>query len=114
MKNEKDFSVEYTKISKIREVNNDMVHNYYYLYHGRIYNKEHTRYRKFKLVLYFDVFDVMEQFDKDFINSNDVREYAKELVSSCYYDFKSYNDTEGLKKFYKMCNDTIKEYNGSL
>ena len=62
---------EYTKINKIYEVNNDMVHNYYYIYYGRIYNKEHTRYRKFKYVEWFDIQDVMEYFDKD------VNEYVK-------------------------------------
>ena len=28
-----------TKIIKLKEVNNDMVHNYYYLVHGRLIDK---------------------------------------------------------------------------
>ena len=34
-----DYDVKITKTSKLLEVNNDMVHNFYYLVHGRIINK---------------------------------------------------------------------------
>lgn len=102
---------EYTKISKIYEVNNDMCHNYYYIYYGRIYNEEHTRYRKFKYIEWFDIFDVQEFFEKDYITKDDIREYALNIENSYLYSIKDYNDKNGLKDFYNYCNETIKNYN---
>lgn len=107
-------NVEYTKIQKINEVNNDMVHNYYYIYYGRIYNQEHTRYRKFKYIYWFDIFDVQEFFEKDVITKQDVREYALNIENNYLYNIKNYNDKENLKKFYENCNETIREYNKIL
>ena len=104
-------NVEYTKIQKINEVNNDMVHNYYYIYYGRIYNQEHTRYRKFKYIYWFDIFDVQEFFEKDVITKQDVREYALNIENSYLYNIKDYNDKESLKEFYENCNETIRKYN---
>ena len=109
MKDYVDF--EYTKINKIYEVNNDMVHNYYYIYYGRIYNKEHTRYRKFKYIEWFDVQDVMEYFDKDYVTKEDIRQYACDIEISYLYNIKDFNDTKGLKEFYSYCRDTINSYN---
>lgn len=105
---------EYTKIQKINEVNNDMAHNYYYIYYGRIYNQEHTRYRKFKYIYWFDIFDVQEFFEKDVITKQDIREYALNIENNYLYNIKDYNDKESLKEFYKNCNETIREYNKIL
>lgn len=107
-------NVEYTKIQKINEVNNDMVHNYYYIYYGRIYNQEHTKYRKFKYIYWFDIFDVQEFFEKDVITKQDVREYALNIENNYIYNIKDYEDKESLKKFYKNCNETIRKYNKIL
>ena len=107
-------NVEYTKIQKINEVNNDMVHNYYYIYYGRIYNQEHTRYRKFKYIQWFDIFDVQEFFEKDVITKQDIREYALNIENNYLYNIKDYNDKESLKEFYENCNETIREYNKIL
>lgn len=107
-------NVEYTKIQKINEVNNDMVHNYYYIYYGRIYNQEHTKYRKFKYIYWFDIFDVQEFFEKDVITKKDVREYALNIENSYLYNIKDYDNKESLKKFYENCNETIREYNKIL
>lgn len=101
----------YTKINKILEVNNDMVHNYYYIYYGKIYNKDHTKYRKFKYIEYFDIFDLQEYFEKDSISKNDIKEYANILENSYLENIKDYNDKQGLKEFYEYCNDTIENYN---
>ena len=54
--------IKITKTEKLQEINNSMVHNFYYLIHGRIYNDEKTRYKKFKFVLFFDAFDIQEYF----------------------------------------------------
>ena len=103
--------IEFTKINKIYEVNNDMTHNYYYIYYGRIYNKEHTRYRKFKYIDWFDVFDVQEYFDKENITKEDIRKYALNLENVYLMSIKDYNDAKGLKEFYNFCKDSIKNYN---
>lgn len=103
--------IEFTKINKIYEVNNDMAHNYYYIYYGRIYNKEHTRYRKFKYIDWFDIFDVQEYFEKENITKEDIREYALNLENSYLMTIKDYNDMKGLKEFYSFCKDSIKNYN---
>ena len=107
-------NVEYTKIQKINEVNNDMVHNYYYIYYGRIYNQEHTKYRKFKYIYWFDIFDVQEFFDKDVITKQDIREYALNIENNYIYNIKDYEDKESLKEFYENCNETIRKYNKIL
>ena len=101
----------YTKVNKILEVNNDMVHNFYYVYYGRIYNENKTKYRRFKYVESFDVFDVMEFFEKDFYTKEDVKEFARNLENWQLLSIKSYDDVDGLKEFYNFCNDSIKNYN---
>ena len=105
-----DFEI--TKQQKIKEVNCDMCHNYYFLIHGRIYNEGRTRMRKFKYVLWFDIFDVQEFFeDKEYITYDDVLEYRNNLEVPYLYSIKDYNDEKGLKNFYEYCNETIKNYN---
>ena len=105
-------NVEFTKVNLLLEVNNDMCHNFYYIYYGKIYNEDKTRYRKFKYIECFDMFDVQECYEKEWITKEDIKNYALELTDNCYlYNIKNYNDIEGLKEFYKFCNDTIKDYN---
>ena len=48
---------EITKTKKLIEQNNDMCHNYYYLINGRFYNSDKTKYKRFKYVEWFDIFD---------------------------------------------------------
>lgn len=109
---------EITKKQKLLEVNNDMCHNYYYLIYGRIYNENKTRYRKFKFVEWFDIFDMQEYYEKDFITNIEIKAYVNNLIDSigCSYidDIKNYNDEKGLKEFYNYCNDTIKNYNNII
>ena len=108
----KDFTVELTTHKKLLEVNNSMCHNFYYLQHGRIYNADHTRFRKFKFVEWFDIFDVMEYFEKDFVTKKEIAEFANEIAWSMCGMFensiKSYDDC---KAFYDLCNETINDYN---
>ena len=104
-----DFKI--TKKEKLYEQNNDMAHNYYYLIHGRIYNKEKTKYRKFKYVEWFDIFDVQEYFDKEWIGQEDIKEYLNELENTYLVSINDFNDTKHLKEFYKFCNKTIEDYN---
>ena len=105
--------IKYTKINKLLETNNDMAHNYYYIYYGKIYNDDNTRYRRFKYIEWFDMFDVQEFFEKDYITKKDVQEFAKMLENSYLWAIKDYNDKEHLKEFYDYCNETIKDYNNT-
>ena len=105
-----DFEI--TKKQKILEINNDMCHNFYFLIYGRIYNESKTKYKKFKYVEWFDVFDVQEFFDdKEYITKNDIIDYLNNLENSYLLNIKDYNDEKGLKEFYNYCNETIKKYN---
>lgn len=108
----KDFTVELTTHKKLLEVNNNMCHNFYYVQYGRIYNVDKTRYRKFKFVVWFDIFDVQEYFEKEIVNKQDITECADEFAWSSYEAnsdlIKSYNDC---KAFYDWCNETINDYN---
>lgn len=105
-----DFEI--TKKQKLLEINNDMCHNYYYLIYGRIYNENKTRYKKFKYVEWFDIFDVQEFFeDKEYITKKDVEEYRDNIEIPYLYNIKNYNDEKGLREFYNYCNETIEDYN---
>ena len=55
-----DYNVEITKKELLMEQNNDMAHNFYYKINGKIYNKEKTKYKKFKFVLSYDIFDLQD------------------------------------------------------
>lgn len=104
-----DFEITKTKL--LFEQSNDKAHNYYFLVYGRIYNENKTKYRKFKYVEWFDIFDVMEYFEKDYVTKSDVKEYLNNLEFSPLYNIKNYNDVDGLKSFYAQCNETIEKYN---
>ena len=103
-----DYEVKITKTSKLLEVNNDMVHNFYYLVHGRIINENRTKYKKFRFVLFYDVFDLQEYWENDKITKDMEKEYRDVLIFNMVSTIKSYDDT---KDFYELCNDTIKDYN---
>ena len=104
-----DFEI--TKKQKVLEVNNEMCHNYYFLVHGRIYNEDKTRYRKFKYIEWFDIFDIMEFFEKEYITQEDVKEYLNNLENGYLTNIENYNDEKHLKEFYAYCNETIENYN---
>lgn len=108
----KDFSIELTKLEKCLEINNSMCHNYYYVQYGRIYNADITRFRRFKFVFWFDIFDVMEYFEVDMVNKKLITDYAREIGWNTFTTYqngiKSYNDCQA---FFDWCNETIKDYN---
>ena len=108
-----DYEVKITKTSKLLEVNNDMVHNFYYLVNGRIINESKTKYKKFRFVLFYDVFDLQEYWEDDdneyvVITKDMEKEYRDALIFNMVSTIKSYDDTID---FYELCNDTIKNYN---
>lgn len=101
-----------TRIVKLLEVNNDMVHNYYYLVYGRIIDNNTKKYLKYKFVMWFDIFDLQEYFEKDCISKSDIKQYANELSYNYIgYDIKNINDKNGIKNFLTECNKTIENYN---
>lgn len=108
----KDFTVELTTHKKIHEVNNSMCHNYYYVQYGRIYNAEHKRYRKFKFVVWFDIFDAMEFHDKDAVTKEEIAECASEYAwASCEGQTDLIKSFDNCQAFYDWCNETINNYN---
>lgn len=108
----KDFTVELTTRKKLLEVNNDMCHNFYYLQHGRIYNADKSQLRRFKFVLWFDIFDVMEYFKKDVVSKQEIDEFANEVAWGTSETFKNgIISFDNCQAFFDMCNKTIKDYN---
>ena len=98
-----------TKKTKIHEVNNSMCHNYYYLINGKLI-KDNT-FKRFKFIMWFDIFDLMEYFEKDSISQNDIKQYANELANSIIENQNI--DFDNPEAFYDYCNKTIDEWNES-
>lgn len=108
----KDFIIELTNHKKIKEVNNSMCHNYYYLQHGRIYNADKTKFRRFKFVLWFDIFDVMEFYEKDAVSKEDISWYASEIAWSYCEAYEGFiKSFDHCQAFFDWCNETINNYN---
>ena len=103
-------NIKVTKRTKLNEVNNDMCHNWYYLINGKIINDEGTRYRPFRFVVWFDVFDVMENAGKDSYNKKDIAEYLDTIIFS-YTDMIRGYEPEQCRDFFEQCNQSIKNYN---
>ena len=99
-----------TKRVKLLEVNNDMVHNYYYLIYGKSYNKDRTKYKAFRFIILFDVFDLQEYYEKDLISKKDIDNYITEYAY-CFID-NNYIDYDRHSEFIKKCNETIKRFRG--
>lgn len=106
---------EITKTQKLKEVNNSMCHNYYYIVYGRIYNESKTKYKKFKFIEWIDIFDMLEYYEKNFVTNEEIKNYVNDLIfgaSSAYTNnIKNFDDEKGLKEFYNYCNKTIEDYN---
>ena len=101
--------VKITKRTKLCEQRNSMVHNFYYLIHGRIRNDARTRYRPFKFVVFFDVEDLLEYCDKDTYTNKDVKNMVDDTASCCFLDnIKSYDDCQ---YFYQLCRESLQRYN---
>lgn len=114
--------IKITKRQKLLEINNEMCHNFYYLVYGRFISDDKTTYRKFKFVIWFDIFDVDEYFNYvDFddgsewidrpITKDMIDEYCKEIIWSTVSMVSDYNNENQLQYFYEVCNDSITRYN---
>ena len=100
--------IKITKRTLLREVNNDMCHNWYWLVQGQIINDEGTRYRKFKFVEWFDCFEVQEWAEDGTHSKKNVRAYLDEVIGS---RLDLIVDYDNCKCFYAECNLTIENYN---
>lgn len=109
-------SFEITKIKKLYDVNDDMERDYCYMIYVRLFNNEHTKYIKYKFILWFDIFEVEEYFEKDAISKNNIRWFIEDYAfNTCLYykldESTTYYDIDRLKDFLSFCNETIKKYN---
>ena len=66
--------IKITKRSLLHEICNEKCHNWYYFIRGRIYDEQKTCYRKFAFIVFFDVFDVLEELDGDTYTKADIEE----------------------------------------
>lgn len=104
-----NFEVNITKRKKLLEINNDMVYNIYYLIQGRIYNKNKTKYKKFKFVLFYDIWDLLEYYEE---YDKITKDMEKDFINDLIYGYTQYiNSYEDVNYFYELCDDTIKNYN---
>lgn len=105
--------IKITRRTLAYEVNNDMVHNYYYLVKGRIINDDNTKYKKFTFVIFFDIFDLGEYYeDKEYFTQKDILNYVDEMIFCSFTDYiKSYDDCS---YFYELCRESIEHYNSIL
>lgn len=106
-----DYSVKVTKRQLLRRRQNDMENNWYYLIHGRIYNADKTRYRKYRFVVMFDGDDLWEYYRKDNISEREISEYVDEMIFSFTQYIKGYNDVQ---EFVEICNQSIRRYNSVM
>lgn len=103
-----------TKMQLIKEVNNSMCHNYYYLVNFRLFSEDNMHYKKGKFVLWFDIFDLQEYYIDEgeelrAITKEEIKQYASEIaVNTLETYYKSYKNTSDL---YEYCNNTIEDYN---
>lgn len=100
--------IKITKKQCIYKEYNDMVANEYWLVAGKIYNDDKTFSKRFRLVIWYDLQDVQEYFDKDYATEKDKKLYLDELIYSYTDTINDYKDT---KEFYDLCNNTINNYN---
>lgn len=113
-----------TKASQIFETNNDMTHNYYWLFYVKFTDGKHKVDMNF--VLWDSFEDICEYFDDEEdeeettgVTKEQIREYMLERAYTTIelyvgYNVKnqSLNDClDKLKSFQAFCNKTIEEYN---
>ena len=102
-----------TRIVKHLEVNNDKCHNYYFLIYFRteqIKDDGRKYYSKnpIKIIVWFDVFDLMDYYGDQPITDRMIREYAAEIALNTIDD--TYSD---LRELISDCNKTIENFNGT-
>lgn len=102
-----------TRIVKQLEVNNDKCHNYYFLIYFRTEQtkndgKKYYSKKPIKIVVWFDVFDLMDYYGDEQITDRMIREYAAEIALNTIDN--TYSD---LRELISDCNKTIENFNGT-
>ena len=70
--------IELTKTRLLKEVCNDMCHNWYFGCYGRIFSPDQKHYKQCSFVLVVDSEDISDYFDgKEVVTQKNVREYVK-------------------------------------
>lgn len=101
--------METTKATIVYKQYNDMASNVYVQVYGRIYNSDKTRYRHLSMIVWLDIDEVCEYWDKDAVSDRDIRQCAAEIALNNMYAYCSdYNNVSAL---YEYANSTIKRYN---
>ena len=100
--------IKINKTEKLLEVNNTMVHNFYFLIKGRMYNNSKTESKKFKFVIWFDVFELLEYFESDSYSESDIYDFLNDLTANELSLIKSYDDCQD---FYNKCHQSIDKFN---
>lgn len=103
--------VQITKRKLLLEVSNTMCHNYYYEVVGRVYHENGHTYRRFNFVVFFDIFDLQEYFEKDIIHKKDIKEYLDYLIEVNLYMLNGWDDST---EFFEMCKESVDKYNNSI
>ena len=101
-----------TKVVLLKEVCNDMCHNWYFGCYGRIFSPDQKHYKQCSFVLVVDSEDISDYFDgKEIVTQKNVREYVKFVALETMYS--NVTDYNNLREFYNWCNETIEKYNGT-
>ncbi len=105
-------NVKITKRINLGTVCNEKCHNFYYNVRLRIYFGD-SKYLKCSMLIWFDIFDVQEYFDKDNVTQKDINDYLNEMIFVEIDTINGANLTV-TQNFIKQCNEKIKEYNSKL
>lgn len=102
--------IKITKKETLKKVNNDMISGFYTLVYGRLI--QDNKYKKFKFVVWTEIQEICEYFDKDIITEQDKKEFLDMSISGYLESVTS--DFENTKELFEFCNKTIKDYNRSV
>ena len=109
--------VKITKRQLLRHDNNEMVTNWFYLVHGRIYNDEDTMYKRFRFVVWIDGEDLWFYDGENTTNTDDEENWSFVPLDEYlnYYAIPSFTDYikdfDDCDEFYEVCNDSIRNWN---
>lgn len=114
----KDFTIEVTKAQLLNQQYNSMVSNNWCEVNARIYNKDHTYYRKIKVIECIDADDLYDYYyDDEKSEEENYRGYTKKEIldmarESTFFTLESYvKSFDDVDDVYNYANSTIEKYN---
>ena len=96
------------RLSPLRDVNNGMCHNWYWLANVRVV-AEH-RVSRCRFAFWHDWDDAAEYFDADVLAKKKIRQYAGEIAGATF-SLPSRFTRADWREFVELCNKTIEDYN---